>query len=45
MGLFVTIEGVEGCGKTTIGKMIVDKLISDYLFTYIDKTCFQNLSI
>ena len=29
MGLFVTIEGVEGCGKTTIGKMIVDKLISD----------------
>ena len=29
MALFVTIEGVEGCGKTTIGKMIVDKLISD----------------
>ena len=29
MGLFVTIEGVEGCGKTTIGKMIVDKLISE----------------
>ena len=29
MSLFVTIEGVEGCGKTTIGKLIVEKLISD----------------
>ena len=27
MSLFVTIEGVEGCGKTTIGKLIVEKLI------------------
>ena len=26
MSLFVTIEGVEGCGKTTIGKLIVEKL-------------------
>ena len=29
MSLFVTIEGVEGCGKTTIGKLIVEKLMSD----------------
>ena len=29
MSLFVTIEGVEGCGKTTIGKLIVEKLIND----------------
>ena len=29
MSLFVTIEGVEGCGKTTIGKLIVERLIND----------------
>ena len=26
-GLFITFEGVDGCGKSTIAKMIVDKLI------------------
>ena len=26
MALFVTIEGPEGSGKTTIGKKIVEKL-------------------
>lgn len=29
MSLFVTIEGPEGSGKTTIGKKIVEKLIED----------------
>lgn len=29
MALFVTIEGPEGSGKTTIGKKIVEKLIND----------------
>ena len=29
MALFVTIEGQEGSGKTTIGKKIVERLIQD----------------
>jgi len=29
MALFVTIEGPEGSGKTTIGKKIVEKLMAD----------------
>lgn len=27
--MFITVEGVEGCGKTTILKMVYDKLLSE----------------
>ena len=27
--MFITAEGVEGCGKTTILKMVYEKLIND----------------
>lgn len=29
MGMFITIEGPEGSGKTTVAKNVVDKLISE----------------
>ena len=29
-GIFITLEGPDGCGKTTIAQMLYDRLISNY---------------
>ena len=43
MGLFITIEGPEGSGKTTVAKKVVEQLENEgYKVLYFNQRRLQN---